>query len=150
MPLQARAQALAQTGKQVKKLVGSFEPFLQRAQTEAQLASGLGTTALGQLGTASATLGGVPLGAHSFSTRRINNLCLRINQQVIDASLAEFDRNKQIQEQQLRDQQAKLGVLGAVVERECNSQSLAQGLRENVRYYKPVSCNKVFNQAQAS
>ena len=34
-------------------------------------------------------------------------------QQVIDASLAEFDRNKQIQEQQLRDQQAKLGVLGA-------------------------------------
>ena len=34
-------------------------------------------------------------------------------QQVIDASLAEFDRNKQMQEQQLRDQQAKLGVLGA-------------------------------------
>ena len=33
--------------------------------------------------------------------------------QVIDATLAEFDRNKQIQEQQLRDQQAKLGVLGA-------------------------------------
>ena len=31
--------------------------------------------------------------------------------QVIDASLAEFDRNKQIQEQQIRDQQAKLGVL---------------------------------------
>jgi len=28
-------------------------------------------------------------------------------------SLAEFDRNKQMQEQQLRDQQAKLGVLGA-------------------------------------
>ena len=34
-------------------------------------------------------------------------------QQVIDASLSEFDRNKQMQEQQLRDQQAKLGVLGA-------------------------------------
>jgi len=34
-------------------------------------------------------------------------------QQVIDVSLAEFDRNKQMQEQQLRDQQAKLGVLGA-------------------------------------
>ena len=33
--------------------------------------------------------------------------------QVIDASLAEFDRNRDIQEQQLRDQQAKLGVLGA-------------------------------------
>ncbi len=34
-------------------------------------------------------------------------------QQVIDASLAEFDRNKAIQEQTLRDEQAKLGVLGA-------------------------------------
>ena len=33
--------------------------------------------------------------------------------QVIDASLAEFDRNKQIQEQQIRDQQAKLGALGS-------------------------------------
>ena len=33
--------------------------------------------------------------------------------QVIDATLAEFDRNKAIQEQQIRDQQAKLGVLGA-------------------------------------
>ena len=34
-------------------------------------------------------------------------------QQVIDASLAEFDRNKQIQEQQIRDQQAALGALGS-------------------------------------
>ena len=33
--------------------------------------------------------------------------------QVIDASLAEFDRNKAIQEQSIRDQQAALGVLGA-------------------------------------
>ena len=33
--------------------------------------------------------------------------------QVIDASLAEFDRNKQIQEQQIRDQQAALGALGS-------------------------------------
>ena len=33
--------------------------------------------------------------------------------QVIDASLAEFDRNRAIQEQSIRDQQAKLGVLGA-------------------------------------
>jgi hypothetical protein len=34
-------------------------------------------------------------------------------QQVIDASLAEFDRNTAIQQQRLRDDQAKLGVLGA-------------------------------------
>ena len=33
--------------------------------------------------------------------------------QVIDATLAEFDRNKQIQQQQIRDQQAALGALGS-------------------------------------
>ena len=33
--------------------------------------------------------------------------------QVIDASLAEFDRNKAIQEQQIRDQQTALGALGS-------------------------------------
>ena len=33
--------------------------------------------------------------------------------QVIDATLAEFDRNKQIQEQGIRDQQAALGALGS-------------------------------------
>ena len=33
--------------------------------------------------------------------------------QVIDASLAEFDRNTQIQQQGLRDQQASLGALGS-------------------------------------
>ena len=36
----------------------------------------------------------------------------------------------------------QLWVRSAVVERECNSQSLAQGLRENELYYRPVSCNK--------
>ena len=34
-------------------------------------------------------------------------------QQVIDATLGEFDRNRQIQEQQIRDQQAALGALGS-------------------------------------
>ena len=99
--------------------VGSFEPFLQRAGTEAQLASGLGTTALGQLGTAGSqlgiagtTLGGVPLGAQSFQ-QDVSQFMSPYQQQVIDVSLAEFDRNKQMQEQQLRDQQAKLGALGS-------------------------------------
>ena len=92
--------------------VGSFQPFLQRAETEAQLASGLGTTALGQLGAASATVGGVPLGAQAFQ-QDVSQFMSPYQQQVIDVSLAEFDRNKQMQEQQLRDQQAKLGVLGA-------------------------------------
>ena len=34
-------------------------------------------------------------------------------QQVIDATLGEFDRNRQIQQQQIRDQQAALGALGS-------------------------------------
>ena len=98
-PLQARAQALAQQG------VGSFEPFLQRAETEAQLASGLGTAALSQLA-------GVGTGATAFQ-QDVSQFMSPYQQQVIDAALSEFDRNKQMQEQQLRDQQAKLGVLGA-------------------------------------
>jgi|9_EtaG_2_1085328.scaffolds.fasta_scaffold26236_2 hypothetical protein len=111
--LQQQAQTLAQQG------VGSFRPFLQRAETEAQLASGLGTAALGgltaagaQLGTAGATVGGVPLGAQAFQ-QDVSQFMSPYQQQVIDASLAEFDRNKQMQEQRLRDDQAKLGVLGA-------------------------------------
>ena len=113
--------------------LGSFQPFLNQAQTEAQLASGLGTTALGQLGaagteltgagtalgtagtalgTAGTTLGGVPLGAQAFQ-QDVSQFMSPYQSQVIDASLAEFDRNKSMQEQQLRDQQAKLGALGS-------------------------------------
>jgi len=97
--LQQQAQTLAQQG------VGSFRPFLQRAETEAQLASGLGTAALGQLG-------GIGTGATAFQ-QDVSQFMSPYQQQVIDASLAEFDRNKQMQEQSIRDQQAKLGVLGA-------------------------------------
>ena len=107
--LQRQAQTLATQG------VGSFQPFLQRAQTEATLASGLGTTALGQLGTAGTELtqagtplGGIPTGA--MTTAQTQQFMSPYQQQVIDASLAEFDRNKQIQEQGIRDQQAALGA----------------------------------------
>ena len=118
--LQRQAQTLAQQG------VGSFQPFLTRAQQEAQLAGGLGTQALGQLGTAGTeltqagtalgtagtTIGGVPLGAQAFQ-QDVSQFMSPYQSQVIDASLQEFDRNKAIQEQSIRDQQAKLGVLGA-------------------------------------
>jgi len=97
-PLQAQAQQVAQAG------IGSFQPFLTAAQQEAGLASGLGTSALG-------SLTGIPTGA--ATTQQIQDFMSPFQSQVIDASLAEFDRNKQIQEQQIRDQQAKLGVLGA-------------------------------------
>jgi|5_EtaG_2_1085323.scaffolds.fasta_scaffold22390_3 hypothetical protein len=118
--LQQQAQTLAQQG------VASFQPFLDRAQTQAQVAAGLGTQALGQLGTAGTeltqagtglgtagtTLGGVPLGANAFQ-QDVGQFMSPYQSQVIDATLAEFDRNKAIQEQSIRDQQAALGVLGA-------------------------------------
>ena len=97
--LQQQAQQRAISG------LGSFEPFLQTAGQQAQLASGLGTAALGQLA-------GVGTGAQAFQ-QDVSQFMSPFQQQVIDASLAEFDRNKAIQEQSIRDQQAALGALGS-------------------------------------
>jgi hypothetical protein len=97
--LQTQAQTLAQQG------VGSFQPFLNQAQTQATLASGLGTQALGQLG-------GIGTGATSFQ-QGVQDFMSPYQSQVIDATLSEFDRNKAIQEQSIRDQQAALGALGS-------------------------------------
>jgi hypothetical protein len=97
--LQQRAQTLAEQG------VGTFAPFVQRAQTQADLASGLGTLSLGQLA-------GVGVGAPAFQ-QDVQQFMSPFQQQVIETTLNEFDRNRQIQEQQIRDQQAALGVLGA-------------------------------------
>ena len=91
-PLQQQAQQVAQAG------IGSFQPFLDRAAAASTAA-----------GTA---LGGVGTGAQAFQ-KYVSQFMSPYQSQVIDATLAEFDRNKQIQEQSLRDQQAKLGVLGA-------------------------------------
>ena len=90
--LQQQAQNLATQG------VGSFAPFLQQAQTA-------GTAA----GTA---LGGVGLGATAFQ-QGVQDFMSPYQSQVIDATLSEFDRNTQIQQQQIRDQQAALGALGS-------------------------------------
>ena len=89
--LQTQAQQIAQAG------VGSFAPFLAQAQ---QAATDAGTT-----------LGGVQTGAPT--TQQITDFMSPFQSQVIDATLAEFDRNKAIQEQSIRDQQTALGVLGA-------------------------------------
>ena len=91
-PLQQQAQQVAQAG------IGSFQPFLDRAAA-ASTAAG---TALGGIGT----------GAQAFQ-QEVEQFTTPFQAQVLDATLAEFDRNKKIQEQQIRDQQAKLGVLGA-------------------------------------
>ena len=97
--LQQAAQGLAVQG------VGSFQPFLNQAQTQAQVAAGLGTQALGQLS-------GVGTGAQSFQ-QGVQDFMSPYQSQVIDATLQEFDRNKAIQEQQIRDQQTALGALGS-------------------------------------
>ena len=91
-PLQQQAQQVAQAG------IGSFQPFLDRA---AAASTAAGTT-----------LGGIGTGATAFQ-QEVEQFTTPFQAQVLDATLAEFDRNKQIQEQQIRDQQAKLGVLGA-------------------------------------
>ena len=89
--LQQQAQTLAQQG------VGSFQPFLTAAQ---------------QAGTdAATTLGGIATGAPT--TQQVQDFMSPYQSQVIDATLAEFDRNRAIQEQSIRDQQAALGVLGS-------------------------------------
>ena len=90
--LQKAAQGLAVQG------LGTFQPFLTEAQDAATAA-----------GTA---LGGVGTGATAFQ-QEVGQFMSPYQTQVIDATLAEFDRNRQIQEQSIRDQQAKLGVLGA-------------------------------------
>ena len=89
--LQTQAQQIAQAG------VGSFQPFLAQPQ---QAATDAGTT-----------LSGVQLGAPT--TQQVTDFMSPFQAQVIDATLAEFDRNTQIQEQRLRDQQTALGVLGS-------------------------------------
>ena len=102
--LQQQAQTLATTAAG-QTGIGSFEPFLNQAQQQATLAAGLGTQALGQLQ-------GVGTGAQAFQ-QDVQDFMSPYQSQVIQASLDEFDRNKAIQEQQIRDQQAALGVLGS-------------------------------------
>ena len=89
--LQTQAQQLAQAG------LGSFQPFVTAAQQ--------------QIGAAGTTIGGIPTGA--ATTQQIQDFMSPYQSQVIDATLSEFDRNQAIREQQIRDQQTALGVLGS-------------------------------------
>ena len=104
--LEQQARTRAQAG------LGSFEPFLQTAQAQAGAAQGILGQAAGELTGAGTTLGGVPLGAQAFQ-QDVGQFMSPFQSQVIDATLAEFDRNKQIQEQQIRDQQTALGARGS-------------------------------------
>ena len=89
--LEQDARTRAQAG------LGSFQPFLTAAQQ--------------QVGAAATGLGAIPLGAPT--TQQIDDFMSPFQSQVIQASLDEFDRNTAQREQQIRDQQAALGVLGA-------------------------------------
>ena len=107
--------AQAQAGE-AARLAGDAETGLGTA--EQTLGTGLGVlgTGLGTLGragqeltgagiglgTAGITMSGVPLGAQAFQ-QDVSQFMSPYQSQVIDASLAEFDRNKAIQEQSIRD-----------------------------------------------
>jgi hypothetical protein len=91
--LQTQAATLAGTG------VGSFQPFITAAQ---QAAADAGTTVSGIAG-----LTGAPTAAQTAA------FTSPFQQQVIDTTLAEFDRQRAINEQNIRDQQAALGALGS-------------------------------------
>ena len=98
--LQTQAAALAGSG------VGSFAPFIQQAQQQAtaagQTVGDVGTTLSGIAG-----LTGAPTAAQTAA------FTSPYQQQVIDTTLAEFDRQRAINEQNIRDQQASLGALGS-------------------------------------
>jgi len=91
--LQSQAATLAGTG------VGSFQPFITAAQ---QQATDAGTTLSGIAG-----LTGAPTAAQTQAYTS------PFQQQVIDTTLAEFDRQRSINEQNIRDQATQLGALGA-------------------------------------
>ena len=98
-PLQRRAQEEALKG------LGAFRPFMERAQTA-------GTRAGDLLGAAGTGIGSIGVGAQAFQ-QEVGDFMSPYQSQVIDATLAEFDRNRDIQSQQVRDQQTALGALGA-------------------------------------
>jgi len=95
-PLQTQAVTLAQAG------IGSYQPFLSAAQTGAQDFS-TGIASAQQL-----TGTGAGTGAGS-----IQDYMSPFQQQVIDTTLADFDRQRAIQESNIRSQQAQLGQLGS-------------------------------------
>ena len=101
-PLQTSAINLAQQG------VGSYAPYLQTAQAGLTTAGGDITAARGDIGAARTAAGG--LGALTGPTA-YQPFMSPYQQDVIDASMTEFDRQSQMQQQGIRD--ASLGVPGA-------------------------------------
>ena len=102
-PLQTQAINLAQAG------VGSYQPFLQAAQT----AQGLGAQALGQSATALGGLGAYQTAAAGLTGPQAYQPFMSPYQtQVIDTTLAEYDRQGLAGEQAIRDQAVASGNFG--------------------------------------
>ena len=95
-PMQTQAAALATQG------VGSYSPYLQAAQT----AQGQGAGALGQ---SAQTIGG--LGALT-GPQAYQPFMSPYQQQVIDATLSEYDKSRLGGQQQIRDQAVASGNFG--------------------------------------
>jgi len=108
--LQIDAQKLA-TDAAGTSGTASFQPFLDKAQAQAGKAADLAGIAQTGLEGAATTLGGVPLGAKAFQQDVLEYMS-PYQSQVIDATLKLFDDDVKRQQLELRDQQAKLGVLG--------------------------------------
>ena len=96
--LQLEAAKLAKSG------IGSYQDFLDAAGTQFDKAATGIASAEGLLGS-----GRGP----EDQAGTIQDFMSPYQSQVIDATLGEFDRQRQIQEQRIKDQQAALGVLGA-------------------------------------
>ena len=105
--LQTRAATLAGTG------VGSFAPFIQAAQQRDVAAGQQAAAAQQRLGDAATTLSGIAGLTGAPTAAQTAAFTSPYQQQVIDTTLAEFDRQRAINEQNIRDQQASLGALGS-------------------------------------
>ena len=116
--LQRQAQTLAQAG------IGSFQPFLQTAQTLTGAGAGTGAGSIA-----------------SFMSP--------FQQQVIDTTLQDFDRQKAIQEQRIRDQAVTSGAFGGGREGVQLAEFGANALRDRTALQAGLR-QQGFQQAQAA
>ena len=102
-PMQTQAAALATQG------VGSYQPYLQAAQT----AQGQSAGALGQAATAVGGLGAIQnQAAASTGANAYQPFMSPYQSQVIDATLSEFDKSRLGGQQQIRDAAVGSGNFG--------------------------------------
>ena len=102
-PMQTQAAALATQG------VGSYQPYLQAAQT----AQGQGAGALGNAATAVGGLGAIQNQAAGMTgANAYQPFMSPYQQQVIDATLSEFDRSRLAGQQNIRDAAVVSGNFG--------------------------------------